>query len=108
MLGLLNFRVYTFIAVIVAAIMLAIWNFDTGRAFVTYIQSVGNVAAASPLGGTISGFVTTPIVWSASDPLGAVVAGLLWPLALAWLIFFIALFVFSIFAPTFSAATNLP
>jgi hypothetical protein len=107
MLGLLNFRNYTFIAIIVAGIMLAIWNFDTGRAFVTFVRNTDSVAA-SALGSAVTGFVSTPIIWAASDPLGAVAAGLLWPLALAWLILFIFLFVFSIFAPTFSAATNLP
>src|SRR5690349_21261100 len=107
MLGLLNFRVYTFIAIIVAAVMLAIWNFDKGGAFVNFVRNTDGVAAAA-LGSSVTGFVTTPIVWAATDPLGAVAAGLLWPLAVAWLIFFIALFVFSIFAPTFSAATNLP
>ena len=106
MLGLLNFRVYTFIAVIVAGIMLAIWNFDTAHSFTSYIQSVGGITAASPLGGAVTGFVVNPIVWAAGDPFGAIVAGLLWPLALLWLIFFVALFVFSIFAPTFGAATS--
>jgi len=106
MLGLLNFRNYTFIAIIVAAVMLAIWNFDKGGAFVNFIRNTDGVAA-SALGSTVTGFVTTPIVWAATDPFGAIVAGLLWPLALAWLIFFIFLFIFSIFAPTFSAATNI-
>jgi hypothetical protein len=106
MLGLLNFRAYTFIALIVAGIMLAIWNFDTGKAFVGFVQGI-NGGTAGVLGSAVSGFVTAPIIWAANDPFGAIVAGLLWPLSLFWLILFIALFVFSIFAPTFSAATNL-
>ena len=105
MLGLLNFRVYTFIAVIVALIMLAIWQFDTGHAFIGFVQGIDS-SAAGALGATVPGFVTKPIIWAAGDPFGAIVAGILWPLALLWLIFFIALFVFSIFAPTFGAATS--
>jgi hypothetical protein len=106
MVGLLNFRVYTFIALIVAGLMLAIWNFDTGRSFVSFVQSTDRVAAQA-LGTAVTGFVSNPIVWAASDPFGAIVAGLLWPLALFWAILFVALFIFSIFAPTFGAATSL-
>src|SRR5262245_7684245 len=106
MLGLLNFRAYVFIALIVMGVLLAIWYFDKGHTLVAYVDSTG-ATAAQALGTTVSGFVTGPIHWAMTDWIGAVVAGLIWPIAIVWLILFLALFVFSIFAPTIGAATNL-
>lgn len=106
MLGLLNFRNYTFIALIVGGIMGAIYYFDTGRGFANYVSGLGSSAAGS-LGTTVAGFVTTPIVWAATDPLGAAAAGLLWPLAAIWLILFVAMFVFNIFAPFFNSLLSI-
>lgn len=107
MLGLITFRVYIFIGLMVGGVMAAIWYFDTGRIMVGYVTNTGNTAAFA-LGSQFTGFVTGPIVWAMTDPLGAAVAGLLWPLAALWLIFLVALFVFSIFAPTIGRATQLP
>jgi hypothetical protein len=107
MLALLNFRNYIIIAFIVAGLLAAIVYFDTGRTLVGYVNNSGNTAAQA-LGQQVTSLVTAPIAWAMSDYVGAIVAALLWPLGVVWLILFVALFVFSIFAPAIGGAMDLP
>lgn len=105
MLALLNFRNYIIIAIVIAALLAAIVYFDTGRTLAGYVNSTGNTAAQA-LGQQVTSLVTSPIAWAMTDYMGVAVAALLWPLGVIWLILFVALFVFSIFAPMIGQATN--
>jgi hypothetical protein len=96
MLGSINFRTYVLIAI---GVGLSCYLLGTlaGDALGQQLESLGNGGLSAGLAPVIVQIIIDPLIWVLSgDILAAVVAGVLWPLAAAWLVFLIFLLAFSL------------
>jgi hypothetical protein len=76
-------RRYLIVAVIVAVIVFVMSYFFYSPFFTVLVDARARGAAAL---GPVAEFVVNPLIWVLDNPvLGAVVAGLVWPMLLVWI-----------------------
>lgn len=101
-MGIISFRVYLLIAFVVFALLFAVQLFGGGPGVAQFFTSVRATAVNSGLSFTIANFILGPIIWIfQTQYYGPIVAGLLWPVDIVWLLLFIIVWMYGLLAPGF-------
>lgn len=101
MLGAISARVYIIIAVITAGSLYAVQLFDQNEFAAGFIQDQAS-SASSVLPNAIVQLIAGPMEWAFTSPIGAIMAGLFWPLGFLWIFLFVVMQVFAFIAPGLS------
>ena len=104
MFGLITPKVYAFVALCTSAMLYGINWLDRNEALVGFLNKQVTRASTSGLGSAIAKLIVKPMIFAVDTPAGAVVGGLLWPMALLWLLLFVLLMMFSFLAPAMGKA----
>lgn len=99
MFGLIDAKVYAFISLITAALLAAINFFDQSEVARTFLESQAAQAQGSGLGSAVANFVVRPLIFAMDNPAGHIIAGLLWPVLVLWLLLLVLLLTFAFIAP---------
>lgn len=103
-IGALNGRAYVVVALFTSAVLVAIAQFDSGGNFAGFFRGIGDNASRAGLSTGIVNIILEPIVLAVSDPIAAVVAGVLWPLLLLWFVLLVLVLVFAFMSPLINEA----
>jgi hypothetical protein len=104
MFSLISFRVYAMIAAFVALVLFLITEFASDP-LVGFFQTARNDAMSAGLPRVGADMIVQPIILAISEPIAAVIAGVMWPLLLLWFFLIVLLFLFAFLAPLVSQAT---
>jgi hypothetical protein len=104
MFSVISFRVYAMIAVFVAALLFAITEFASAP-IVGFFEGARGDALSAGMPRVAADFVVQPIILAVTEPVAAVVAGVLWPILLVWFFLIVLLFLFAFMAPLVTQAT---
>ncbi len=97
MLGHLNMRTYIAIGVVVGVVV-GFLSFVGGEQIAGFAQEVQNNAIGNGIAPMIANFVTGPIILVFTEPIiGGVLIGILWPLAIVWLVLLLLLIMLAAF-----------
>ena len=103
MFSLISFRSYMVIAAFTAALLAAITQFASAPV-AGFFRSVQSDAIRTGLPRAAADFIAEPIILAVTEPVAAVVAGLLWPFLILWFLLLVLLVVFAFMAPLITQA----
>jgi len=105
MFGLITFRSYLFIGVLVAALFYA-GHLLAQDALVGWLETQQNLAISAGLARPITQFITVPLISALNNPVGPAIAGIVWPGLFLWILLWVLQFLFAIIAPGFNQAAD--
>lgn len=100
MLGVISFRTYMMIAVVVAGFNSLVVFLDEAGTFGAFFRRIGNSAASYGMPRGVTNLISQPLELAFTDYIWAVGAGLFWPAQALWLILFVITFMFSAIGPS--------
>lgn len=103
-IGAINGRAYVVVALFTGAVLLAITQFDSGGNFAGFFRSIGSDARSAGLAAGVVNIILEPIILAVTEPVAAIVAGLLWPLLLLWFVFLVLVLLFAFMSPLINEA----
>lgn len=106
MFALISFRAYIGIGVVVGIIVYLI-GLVAGPQVVNFFTQLEATALVNGVSPFIATMVLGPFIFAFSEPLfGAILAGLLWPLILVWLVLLFLVLIISAFMGGYNSAAS--
>lgn len=91
-------KVYFIVALIIGGILYGIQQFDRDEWLGNFITEQAN-QADRVVADSIVAMIKVPMVWAVTDPIGAIMVGLFWPLGFLWLLLYVLMVIFGMIAP---------
>lgn len=105
MLGPISVRMYVVIALITSAVLYLIQRVDNAEWLSKFIFDMGLIADRV-LPTTLVQAITVPLRWGVTEPLGALMIGIFWPIGALWLLVFLLMITYGYIGPALGAVQD--
>lgn len=101
----LSMRAYIVIGVAVGVIIY-LMGLVAGEPIVQFFTEIRSNALANGISLAIATIIVDPFIFAFSNPLGAILAGLLWPLIIVWFVLLFLIIIIAAFSSGYNTAAT--